>query len=210
VKRADHPAPFDLGGDLGKPHLSARVPIGEEGVKPSNPNESTSRSALVRSHSSTVLLRPRESGACNPNETQSRSSTPRLCFRRAHSPGPRAETPRGMRHVGPKESGEFTPRGIRSQGNTHMGGDAAKPNGVRTGIDGRSDAATPRRGVRTFDTIGSPTIDRKPSIHVATPPHLERSHLLTETLGRTGYTTRRQPKTVDSLARRTPFALGDN
>ena len=211
VRRANHPTPFDLGGDLGKPHLSARPALHGEGIKSSNPNETTSGSALVRSHSTTVLLRPREAGQSNPNDTQCRSQTPKLCFRRAESPGPGKETPRGMRHVMPKESGEFTPRGIRSQGSTHQGGDDARAQGIRCGIDSKDGAETPRRGVRTFEQVGSPTHHRNPCVKVLSPPHLARSHLLTGTLAADqGQRWTRGVRRFDNGASRAPFALGDN
>jgi hypothetical protein len=208
VKRAAHPTAFDLGGDLGKPHLTSRVLLQPEGIRPSDPNQTTSGSALVRSQSATVLLRPRDVGASNPNETQTRSESMKLCFARTQSPTASKDTPRGMRHVTGPQSGEFTPRGIRSNGHAQMGGDAVRPYGVKCHIDPTHEDRTPRRGVRTFDRFGSPTREPRSTIHVATPPHLDRVHLLTGTLANGGDWPRRTR--MDEHQRRTPFALGDN
>lgn len=211
VKRAQHPAEFDVGPDHNKPKLSIRALIAAEEPKGSNPNESTSASGFVRSHSHTVLLRERTAGPSDPNDTQSRPGTPRLCFKRTQSPGPSVETPRGMRHCPEPNTKEYTPRGIRSNGNTHMGGDNARAEGIKTGIDGTGGGATPRRGVRTYDSAQSPTRHRRYSVHVNTPPHLERSTLLSGTLARGNpnewEASRRASKRPSAYESRVPYAL---
>lgn len=206
IVQASHGSQFNVPPPRMDPRLSKRQLLIAEAPKPSNPNQSTSGSALIRSNS-TPFIKPRDVAPSNPNDTQSRPTTPRLCFRRCDTAPLGNEVPiiRGMMHVSGPHSKEHLDRGLRSEGSTKEGVDRNKPNGVRCNIDHEL-KEDHRRGVRTtYDKDSSPTRVPRPTKIVSTPPHIQRAHLGTHTLGPNG---RRPPAPVLSPRQAwTPFAV---
>jgi hypothetical protein len=203
----NHPAPFEVDVSLGGPHLSRRTPLRDEAARGSNPNDTTSASGFVRTTSGTRPLTPRRAGVSDPNDTQGVSSPWRSCVGPTDGPRVRPSPHRGMMHVSGPTSGEYTPRGIRSEGSTRMGSDSAKAEGLRVHLESHKDTEGNRRGIRTYVQESSPTFVQRPSKIVSTPPHIERSRLATETLVNSPHSRRQAPQAVEPLQRRTPFAL---